>query len=107
MKKVLIIWLLLASVSAAHGQQKLSVGPLYPLHRGTLQPTFTPFVYATPPFNVNNIPSPMKSPVGPRDYYDQCFGFFCKKEWNFERQTRVALKVRLGSYQEAQRIEGK
>lgn len=49
----------------------------------------------------------IKAPLGPRDYYQQQFGFFCKQEWQLEKKTRFALKLRLGSYQEAQRIEGK
>ncbi|QHS61647.1 hypothetical protein [Chitinophaga agri] len=49
----------------------------------------------------------VKSPLKPNDYYDQHFGFFCKKEWNWEKQTQFPVKLRLGSYQEAQRLEGK
>ena len=46
-------------------------------------------------------------PVGPADYYQQHFGFFCKREWNWEKQTKMPVKLRLGTYQHAQRMEGK
>ena len=49
----------------------------------------------------------VKRPVSPNDYYQQHFGFFCKQEWVWEKKTQLPVKVRLGSYQEAQRIEGK
>ena len=49
----------------------------------------------------------VKRPFNPNDYYQQHFGFFCKQEWVWEKKTQLPVKVRLGSYQEAQRIEGK
>ncbi|MGN7822241.1 hypothetical protein ACTJJB_19060 [Chitinophaga sp. 22536] len=40
-------------------------------------------------------------------YYDQHFGFFCKKEWSWQKQTGIPVKLRLGSYQLTQQQEGK
>ncbi len=40
-------------------------------------------------------------------YYDQHFGFFCKKEWTWQKQTGIPVKLRLGSYDLTQRQEGK
>ncbi|QJB34463.1 hypothetical protein HF329_25465 [Chitinophaga oryzae] len=40
-------------------------------------------------------------------YYDQHFGFFCKKEWVWQKQTGIPVKLRLGSYDLTQRQEGK
>ncbi|SKA15647.1 hypothetical protein SAMN04488128_1021181 [Chitinophaga eiseniae] len=40
-------------------------------------------------------------------YYDQHFGFFCKKEWGWQKQTGIPVKLRLGSYDLTQRQEGK
>lgn len=45
--------------------------------------------------------------VAPGGYYQQHFGFFCKKEWAWEKRTGVPLKLRLGNYEYAQRQEGK
>lgn len=41
------------------------------------------------------------------DYYTQNFGFFCKKELQFEKATKVPFKFRLGSVQYCDWMEGK
>ena len=41
------------------------------------------------------------------DYYTQNFGFFCKKELQLERVTRITFKFRLGSVQQCDWMEGK
>jgi hypothetical protein len=79
----------------------------------TLQPTRllpdTPAVYKLPV-----LPPPSSSrPVYPVSrlasdtYYSQCFGFFCKKEWNWQKRTGIPVKVRLGNYSYTQKLEGK
>lgn len=116
MKKVILLMLIVIPV-LSNAQQKpgtmgqLSVAPLYPLIHTTFMLRTTE---ATPVFSsvfsssqVNPTTPKAKSPVGPRDYYQQCFGYFCKREWNWEKQTKVPLKLRLGTYQDAQRMEGK
>ncbi|WP_436485674.1 hypothetical protein [Chitinophaga sp. ARDCPP14] len=55
-------------------------------------------------------PVPVTAPVyrlAADEYYQQHFGFFCKKEWVWQKQTGVPLKFRLGSYSYAQQQEGK
>ncbi len=42
----------------------------------------------------------------PDSYYQQGFGFFCKREWELQQKVHVPVKVRLGSYQAAQAQEG-
>jgi hypothetical protein len=41
------------------------------------------------------------------DFYTQNFGFFCKKELQLEKIVRVPVKIRLGSVQQCDWLEGK
>lgn len=71
---------------------------------------------AGPPLTSFNNPSPSgPSPLpaypvymmAPHTYYDQHFGFFCKQEWSWQKQTGIPVKLRLGNYELTQRQEGK
>ncbi len=41
------------------------------------------------------------------DYFVRDFGFFCRKELQFEKQTRVPLRFRLGSLEYCNYLEAK
>ena len=48
----------------------------------------------------------LQNPV-PADLYVQNFGFFCKKELEFEKSVHIPLRFRLGSLEYCNYLEGK
>lgn len=59
----------------------------------------------TPVFSF--IPSSYSLQVITPDYYTNNFGFFCKKELQLEKITKLPFKFRLGSVEQCDWLEGK
>lgn len=53
------------------------------------------------------ISTPVSCQVISADLYTRGFGFFCKKELQFEKATKIPLRFRLGSLQYNNYLEGK
>jgi hypothetical protein len=51
--------------------------------------------------------NPLSRSVIAADFYTCNFGFFCKKELQFEKATKIPLRFRLGSLQYNDYLEGK
>jgi hypothetical protein len=51
--------------------------------------------------------NPVSCSVIAADYYTKGFGFFCKKELQFEKKIKIPFKFRLGSLQYNDYLEGK
>lgn len=51
--------------------------------------------------------SPTANPVAADLYYEQCYGFFCKMEWQTEKRLHVPVSFRLGSLAYVNHLEGK
>jgi len=62
---------------------------------------------AAPFFSVMQSPAPVTPTSLASDYYTCHFGFFCKKELEFEKSTRIPLRFRLGSLEQCNALEGK
>jgi hypothetical protein len=45
--------------------------------------------------------------LSPSNNYNRHFGFFCKQEWKLEKQTNIPIRLRLGSLEQTNRLEGK
>ena len=58
--------------------------------------------FLTLPVRLNPIPKMI-----PGDFYTRNFGFFCKKELEFEKSAHIPLHFRLGSLEYCNYLEGK
>jgi hypothetical protein len=90
MQRIIVISILLLMAGIANGQA------LKPVQRADTSGRAPLPAYLLTP-----------STMAPGAYYQQHFGYFCKKEWAWEKRTGVPVKLRLGNYDYTQKIEGK
>ncbi|PUZ26627.1 hypothetical protein GA0116948_102157 [Chitinophaga costaii] len=91
---------------SAQAQQAMNWKPLktdlYVVHPKSQWMLFSQIIGSKPrPTTYVNATTPL-----PDSYYQQCYGFFCKREWELQQKVHVPVKLRLGTYQTAQAQEG-
>ena len=79
---------------------------VYPLNMHP--PSFLPKVIITNdrPIQPKHYPLTSLAILG-QDHFTKSFGFFCLKEFQFEKQTKLPLRLRLGSLEYCNTLEGK
>lgn len=94
-RKILIICMIFV-VSAASGQDKL------------LQTNANKaFSYSLPNVSYNKILINLPALCIPSNFYSYNLGFFCRQEIKFATVTKIPLKLRIGSVQYCDWMEGK
>jgi hypothetical protein len=71
----------------------LFAGCLFPIAKDTTRPVFNKYTVT-------------QETKVPANYYTTKTGFFCNAERAFEKQTKVKVRLRLGSVEHTQKLEG-
>jgi hypothetical protein len=81
-------------------RQLQTTAPLFELYRQHYQGNFSNLLHSGDPEKPGIA-------VIKRSHYTDNFGFFCRKEFQFEARTKLPLRFRIGSLQQCNYLEGK
>jgi hypothetical protein len=88
-------------------KKMLRLNPVFDPGQGRLLAPHTTGIEAGFPDSRQPIPAKIPMQVISAEYYTDHFGFMCKKEWQFEKSFHLPLRVRLGSLEYCNYLEGK
>jgi hypothetical protein len=106
--KIIFFFLLLLSFSSKAQQTSFSLPLGYSLKDSVKLPKMgiNSFQKVNPAPPATIYRSIGRRPIMP-DYFTRRWGIFCETEWRFEKKTGLPLRLRLGSLEYVDRLEGK
>ena len=104
-KATYLVFCMIFVATRGYSQKKpiYSVPNITPIH--FFKPSVAPQLFFNAPLFIS--PAADVQQVLAPNYYTTHFGFFCKQELQLEKAVKMPIKIRLGSVQEVDRMEGK